>query len=65
MLLLDLHSLSSLLNPTARFIDHILQPLAQSYPDYVQNSTALCHILQELYIPLGRYGSSYMKEKLH
>lgn len=42
---------SSPLNHTARFIDHILQPLAQSYPDYIQNSTTLCRILQNLYVP--------------
>lgn len=42
---------NSLLNPAARFIDHVLQPLAQSYPDYIHNSTALSHILQELYTP--------------
>lgn len=30
----------SILSPTAHLIDHVLQPLAQSYPDYIQNSTA-------------------------
>ena len=34
------------LAPSARFIDHILQPLAQSYNDYLQNSTALTMQLQ-------------------
>ena len=29
------------LSPAARFIDHVLQPLAQSYKDYIKNSTAL------------------------
>ena len=42
---------SSLLNPTARFIDHVLQPLAQSYPDYLHNSTSLSLILQDLTVP--------------
>jgi hypothetical protein len=42
---------SSLLNPTARFIDHVLQPLAQSYPDYLHNSTSLSLILQNLTVP--------------
>ena len=42
---------SSILSATAQFIDHILQPLAQSYPDYVQNSTALSLTLQDLSVP--------------
>ena len=42
---------NSLLGPTARFLDHILQPLAQSYDDYLHNSTALSLQLQELIIP--------------
>ena len=42
---------SSILNPTARFIDHVLQPLAQAYPDYIQNSTSLSLILQNLPVP--------------
>ena len=32
---------SSMLNATAKFIDHALQPLAQSYEDHIQNSTCL------------------------
>ena len=39
---------SSILSPTAQFIDHVLQPLAHSYPDYVDNSTARSLILQDL-----------------
>ena len=42
---------SSILSPTAQFIDHVLQPLARSYPDYVHNSTALSLILQDLSVP--------------
>ena len=42
---------SSLLTPTAKFIDHVLQPLAQSYEDYIQNSTSLILHLQTLEIP--------------
>lgn len=42
---------SSLLNPTARLIDHCLQPLAQSYPDYLHNSTTLSLILEDLHVP--------------
>ena len=42
---------SSLLSPTAHFIDFVLQPLALSYPDYLHNSTALSLILQSLYVP--------------
>ena len=30
-----------ILSPTAAFIDHVLQPLARSYPDYLHNSTSL------------------------
>ena len=41
----------SLLKPTAQFIDHLLQPLAQSYPDYLQNSTELSLILKDLDVP--------------
>ena len=41
----------SLLAPAARLIDHVLQPLAQSYTDYVQNSTSLILHLQDFIIP--------------
>ena len=43
--------LSSLLSPSAQFIDHVLQPLAMSYPDYIQNSTALTLHLQDTTVP--------------
>ena len=42
---------SSLLSPSAQFIDHVLQPLAMSYPDYIQNSTALTLHLQDTTVP--------------
>ena len=42
---------NSLLSPTAKFIDHILQPLASSYPDYLHNSIALSLILQQTHVP--------------
>ena len=42
---------NSLLSPSAHFIDHMLQPLAQSYPDYLHNSTSLLSIIQNLHIP--------------
>ena len=42
---------NSLLSPTAKLIDYILQPIASSYPDYLHNSTALSLILQQTYIP--------------
>ena len=42
---------NSTLNPTAKFIDHVLQPLAQSYSDYLHNSAALSLILQDLKVP--------------
>ena len=42
---------SSMLNATAKFIDHTLQPLAQSYEDYIQNSTSLIVHLETLEIP--------------
>ena len=32
---------ASLLSPTANLIDHLLQPIARFYPDYLHNSTAL------------------------
>ena len=46
---------SSLLSPSAQFIDHVLQPLAMSYPDYIQNSTALTLYLQDLYRMMQYY----------
>ena len=42
---------SSVFNPTARFIDHVLQPLAQSYTDCLHNSTSLSLVLQTLSVP--------------
>ena len=42
---------NSPLTPPARFIDHVLQPLAQSYDDYLSNSTSLIIRLQTLHIP--------------
>ena len=42
---------NSTLNPTARLIDHCLQPLAQSYPDYLHNSTTMSLILEDLHVP--------------
>ena len=39
------------LMPSARFIDHVLQPSAQSYTDYLNNSTALILRLEDMYIP--------------
>lgn len=42
---------NSLLTPTTKFIDHVLQPIAQSYQDYLHNSTSLVILLQNLTIP--------------
>ncbi len=42
---------NSILSPSAHFIDHVLQPIAKSYPDYLQNSTSLAFTLQDLRIP--------------
>ena len=42
---------SSPLVPSARFIDHTLQPLARSYPDYLHNSTSLILQLQDTHVP--------------
>ncbi len=42
---------NSILTPTAHFIDHVLQPLARSYPDYLHNSTSLTLTLQNLQVP--------------
>ena len=39
---------NSLLSKTAQFIDHVLQPVAQSYEDYIKNSTQLISILESL-----------------
>ena len=42
---------NSILSLSASFIDHVLQPLARSYPDYIQNSTVLSLQLQDLQVP--------------
>ena len=42
---------ASILSPTAKLIDHLLQPVARCYPDYLHNSTALSLILQDLQVP--------------
>ena len=42
---------NSLLSPTAIFIDHVLQPLAQHYPDYCHNSATLSLRLEDLHVP--------------
>lgn len=39
------------LSPSARFIDHMLQPLAQAYKDYIKNSTELIHLLEDIKVP--------------
>ena len=39
------------LTPSAKLIDHILQPLARAYDDYLHNSTSLIKILDDLHIP--------------
>ena len=41
---------NSLLSTTAKFLDFILQPIAKSYPDYLNNSTELINILSNLSI---------------
>ena len=41
---------NSQLHPTARLLDHCLQPLAKVHPDYIQNATELSLILQDLQV---------------
>ena len=41
---------NSLLSHTAQFINHVLQPLAQQYEDYIKNSTDLIIQLEEFTI---------------
>lgn len=43
---------NSLLHLTAKFIDYILQPIAQSYPDYLHNSTMLINTLNKTSVTL-------------
>ena len=38
---------NSLFSLTAKFLDHVLQPLARSYSDYLHNSTSLINVLTE------------------
>lgn len=40
---------NSLLSYSAKFIDHVLQPIARSYTDYLHNSTQLLQILANLH----------------
>ena len=42
---------NSLLTPTARLLDHLLQPVARTYPDYLHNSASLSILLQTLEVP--------------
>ena len=42
---------NSLLNPTPKLLDHLLQPIAQAYPDYLHNSTSLSLSLETLTVP--------------
>ena len=42
---------NSPLTPVAKFLDHVLQPLAQVYPDYLHNSATLSSTLEELHVP--------------
>ena len=42
---------NSMLAPSAKFIDHVLQPLSQSYSDYLHNSTSLITLLEDLHVP--------------
>ena len=42
---------NSLLSSTAGFLDHVLQPSAQSYPDFLRNSTELVNILENITVP--------------
>ena len=39
------------LSPAARFVDHTLQPLAQSHKDYIKHSTTLIHRLENIHVP--------------
>ena len=41
---------ASILSPTANLIDHLLQPIARCYPDYLHNSMAISLILQDLQV---------------
>ena len=42
---------NSLLNPTAKFLDHLLQPIARAYSDYLHNSASLSLLLETLVVP--------------
>ena len=55
----------SMLNPTARLLDHCLQPLTKSYPDYIENSAALSLILQDLHVPKSSFLVSIDVESLY
>jgi len=42
---------NSLLSTSAKFLDYLLQPIAQAYPDYLHNSTSLVLTLDSLILP--------------
>lgn len=42
---------NSILSHSAKLLDHLLQPLAKTYPDYLHNSTQLIHTLATLKVP--------------
>ena len=41
----------SILAPIAKLIDHVLQPISQSYPDCLHNSSSLSKLLESLHVP--------------
>ena len=41
---------NSILSRSAQFLDHVLQPLARTYPDYLHNSTDLINILSTFHV---------------
>ena len=55
---------NSLLAPSAQLLDHTLQPLAQSYPNYIQNSTALSLILKDLQVRTRQSSTSSDRRSL-
>ena len=56
---------NSILTPVAKFLDHVLQPLAQIYSDYLSSSTSLSVLLESVFVPDNAFLVSLDVESLY